>query len=195
MVRSGGSIGNPTAANNQCLHVVGQHKLTVAPTIIIFKLGKFDSLTGREPRIGEPWVYVWVDPSTKKALYVGEAGKSGTYNLTKRLRFSIGELAGGTREQVKQNAQQTGYNLKNGEVHVYAFRLPRCCRVEQTRRHVESWLHWLITVRHREHHERYFGFSYHVPDNCYLPCAERAYVKFAKSLTWVLPLKKLLPSS
>jgi hypothetical protein len=159
----------------------------MAPTIIVFKQGKFQSLTGREPRTGEPWVYVWIDPCTRKALYVGEAGKSRTYNLTKRLRYSIGDLAGGTREQVKQNACQTGYDLRAGDVHVYALRLPRCCRIEKSRRHIESWLHWLITVRHREHHERYFGFSYHVPDSYYLPGAERVYVKFAKSLAWVMP--------
>jgi hypothetical protein len=153
-------------------------------TIFIFDRGEYQSTIGTEPKIGEPWLYVWVDPISTQALYVGETGRSQNYDLRYRLRCSIGELASSTLGQVKRNASRTGFNLLAGQLKTYAYPLSQNAADRKGRRGVESWLHWLITVEHRVHHPQYFGFSYHVPDVPYRAEAVAIYGQLAHELNW-----------
>lgn len=139
---------------------------------------------GYEPQVGEPWIYVWVDPNSKRALYVGETGRSQIYTLRHRLRCSIGELVSSTLGQMKRNASCTGFNILDGEIKAYSYPLSLNATDRQGRKSVESWLHWLITVKHRVHHPQYFGFSYHVPDFAYRSEAEVLYAHLEAELGW-----------
>ena len=69
---------------------------------------------------------------------------------------------------------------------VYAFRLKVAAKddAKARRQGVEAWLHWLIVVKHRQHHSKYFGFSYHVPDRQYLKEADAIYKELAETLGW-----------
>jgi hypothetical protein len=153
-------------------------------TIFTFDRGKYKSTAGNEPRVGEPWIYVWIDPASKRALYVGETGHSQRYDLRYRLRCSIGELASSTLRQVKRNANRTGFDVLAGELKTYAYPLSQNAADRKGRRAVESWLHWLITVERRVHHPQYFGFAYHVPEVCYKAEAVSLCGLLAHELGW-----------
>jgi hypothetical protein len=107
-------------------------------TIFTFDRGKYKSTAGNEPRVGEPWIYVWIDPASKRALYVGETGHSQRYDLRYRLRCSIGELASSTLRQVKRNANRTGFDVLAGELKTYAYPLSPL-RMPPIEKDAEPW--------------------------------------------------------
>jgi len=152
--------------------------------VLRFLNGTYQSTDGSEPAIGEPWVYVLIDTANKKPLYVAEVGSSQEYNLIYRLRCSMGELKHPTLCQIHRNAGRTGFLIASSRLDVYCYLLSHCNAHRRDRRSVESWIHWLITVRHKVHHEFYFGFSYHVPDQVNQPEAIAIYDHLSTALGW-----------
>lgn len=133
--------------------------------------------------VSTPWVYVWIDYQTKKAVYVGEYGSSGRYTLAQRLRYSIGDLSHPTLNQLSANSSVTGYDVKS-DLSVHAFRLPESGIAQEFRKSVEAWLHWLITHKNSKHHHQYCGFSYSVPLVEARPMAEEIYTQLSNQLSW-----------
>jgi len=129
------------------------------PLVYEFRSQKYSNKDIQIEITTNSWVYIWVDVGTSQIVYVGEYGKSITYNLIKRLKRSIGELSHGTMYQLVKNSSLTKYDLTR-DMNVYCYQLAPGNDSEEQRKAIESWCNWLVATGRTLLHPQYCGFSY-----------------------------------
>jgi hypothetical protein len=120
------------------------------------------------------WVYAWVDVESSQLLYVGEYGKSQTYDLITRLRRSIGELSHNTMNQLVKNCELTEFDIMR-KLDVYCYQLSDDYEEEDGRKQVESWVNWFTVTNKVLLHPQYCGFSYKGVGQCSKSTASTIY--------------------
>lgn len=158
------------------------------PVILEFDNGKYKSTYNQVTILSTSWIYVWIESKSKLAVYVGETSQ----NLLKRLRHSIGECPHNSLEQLKNNAEITGLDISQ-KFMVYAYPVTYEKRLlglltlsfKQQCQSIESWVHWLICVKLKKHHDQYCGFKYNLPIREDKKSAKLIVEDLAKQCGWI----------
>ena len=129
------------------------------------------------PTIGIPYLYLLCEKNSKLPFYIGEYGKSETYNVVTRIKKHFSNA--GTLSRVSINLTFFGYPIPTS-FDAYIKKLPEEFKNTCNRESLEAWVIHKVCHQHKMQDEKFCVTKYIAPRHDYSKCAQDIIDEFNK---------------